>query len=118
MALQPVMTKARVRFGTPYPAQETEYQVEITPNKCISIFKNGQLCNTFAMGDEAEYDSYNLSYTGQITGISPRQITIVAYKGTGCEKVKKLDIYAFCWRNYNFDAAETAAKNFETMQYI
>ena len=118
MALTSVMTKARVHFGTEYPAQETEYQVEIMPNKSISVFKNGELCNTFALGDEAEYDSYNLSYTGEITKITAKQVTIVAYKGTGCEKTKRLDLYTFCWRNYDFDAAETAAKNFDTMQYI
>lgn len=118
MAVHPVCSKSRTLYGTVYPGQPTEYSVEIVKGKSISIFKGDELCNTFAIGDEAEYDSYNLSYTGEITQITDNRVTIVAYKGTGCEKTKRLDLYTFCWRNYKFDAAETAAKNFDTMQYI
>ena len=70
------------------------------------------------MGDVAEYDSYNLSYTGRITGISHKCITITAYPGTLNEKRHMLKPYAFCWRNHDFDAAETAKRNAETSMYI
>lgn len=114
-----VQTKARKHFGKEYPAQDTDYTCEIIPGESVAIFKKGVLCNTFKIGDQAEYGSYNLSYFGEITSISPKAITIVAYKGNaGMEKRKMLDLNTFCWRNQDFDVKEASAKNFEEMQYL
>ena len=57
---QQVFTKARQRFGTFYPAQLTQYVVEIVKNKSIDIYKDNVLVNSFNLGDTAEYNSYNL----------------------------------------------------------
>lgn len=116
--LQAVMNPATKRFGTVYPATPTEYAVEVVKNKSIVIFRDDKLANVFQIGDEAEYDSYNLSYTGEITAITDKTVTIVAYKGSNMERVHRLNHYQFCWRNWDFDAEKVAAKNADTMMYI
>lgn len=67
----------------------------------------------FRLGNEAEYDSYNLSYTGKIVGIGPKTVTIENHG-----KKRRLDLYEFCRRNWNFDAEKIARRNAETMMYI
>lgn len=135
-----VMTKAHKRFGTVYPATATAYIVyfgkkvkggfdSVTIHKAQ---KDGSIkeCRTFTLGDEAEYDSYNLSYTGTIEKITEKGIHIhtgwfkSTYGGTtnspasGKKEIKRLDLDTFCWRNYDFDAVKTADENHETMMYI
>lgn len=110
-----VMTLKRTHFGKVYPAQETEYSVEVDKNQSISIFKNDKLLNTFGMGDSAEYDSYNLSYYGEIVGISEKSVSIKEQYGS---KVHRLDMHKFCWRNYNFNEAQASSENFDIMLYI
>lgn len=113
-----VMTKARKRFGREYPAQPTEFTVRLSGNK-LTIFKHGAEGKTFEVGDEAEYDSYNLRYTGTISKITEKCVSIVKYKGHQyMEKTVRLDLSSFCWRNWDFDAARVAAENHETMMYI
>lgn len=108
-----VMTPGRKRMGVVYPPTKTEYAVDINPGKSITIYRNGQAQTSFRLGDTAEFDSFNLSYTGRITGISPKTIVIEQY-GTR----HKLNLYEFCWRNWDFDAVKTAARNAEEMMYI
>ena len=117
MAKVHVMTKGSKRFGVVCLPIATTYEIDQNGKK-VTIWKGGVECRTFVLGDEAEYHSYNLSYTGTITKISDKAVTIVAYKGSTCEKVHRLDWSSFCWRNYKFDAAKTAAENSETMNYI
>jgi hypothetical protein len=74
-----------------------------------------QYIRDFEVGDEAEYDSYNLRYTGTIVKITEKCVTI---ETAAPRFVKRLDLYTFAWRNYNFDAAKTAAKNAETLMHI
>ena len=62
----------------------------------------------FVVGDEAEYDSFNLSYTGTIVSITNKTVTIQPPYG---DKKKRLKIYDFQWRNWDFDSEETARKN-------
>jgi len=69
----------------------------------------------FEVGSEAEYDSFNLSYTGTIVSITDKTVTIQPPYG---DKKKRLKIATFQWRNWNFDAEETSRKNSETMMYI
>ena len=135
-----VMTKASKRFGTVYPATPTDYFVYFGKAckggfESITIHKtqrDGSIkeCRTFVVGDVAEYDSFNLSYTGTIEKITEKGIHIhtgwfkSAHGGTtnnpasNKKEIKRLDLNAFCWRNYNFDAAETAKNNAEEMMYI
>jgi len=70
---------------------------------------------TFQIGESAEYDSYNLSYFGPIKSITKKNV-IVQHKYS--KKTKRMPFVNFHWRNINFDAAEAAASNSETMMYI
>lgn len=115
MAIVPVITKARVRFGTTYQATETDYSVEIVAGKSIAIYKNGVLARMFALGDSAEYDSYNLSYYGPILSISDKCVVVQENRS---KKKHFMDLNKFCWRNWDFDAGVAATKNSDTMQYI
>lgn len=109
-----VQTKARKH----YPSRDTEYQVDLERNHSVIIYKNGQVSNSFKMGDEAEYGSYNLIYTGKITRITPKAIQITAYPGTSSERRHNLSLNEFCWRNYNFNAERVAAHNINELYYI
>ena len=91
-----------------------EYQVEVVKGKSISILKDGVLCNTFLVGDQAEYDSYNLSYYGPITSISETTVCVA----NGPKTRAFMDFYKFCWRNVNFDLERAIAENSNTMTYI
>ena len=92
------------------------YNVDIWPKQAIRLFgtyKNRttpvEFDITFKLGDTAEYDSYNLSYTGKIVSIGPKTVTIDA-SGTG-DRTKRLDIVEFAWRNWDFDAERIAKEN-------
>lgn len=115
MTMQRVMTKARKHS----PSVATEFLVDVNPGKSIQIFreKNGVIteCKSFQVGDQAEYDSYNLSYYGEILAITDNTVTIAhSYGG----KKHRLDLNTFCWRNYNWVWAQTQAENHKTMMYI
>ena len=123
-----VMSKARTRQGVVYPASPTEYQAyfgkfvkggydSITVHKAMrdGSIKQGV---TLRLGDEAEYGSYNLSYTGTITKITEKCVTIVAYPGSNMARTHRLDLNEFCWRNWDFDAVATAKRNHEEMMYL
>jgi hypothetical protein len=103
-----------------------EYNIEIEKNVSIRLFGNYKnhvggpvdFNNTFKIGDEAEYHSYNLSYTGKIISIGEKTVTIQAYSGTLNQKNHRLSLWEFAWRNWHFDAEKIAQDNFVTMQYI
>ena len=84
----------------------------------IVIFVDGVQVNQFNIGDEAEYGSYNLIYTGPITKITDKMVQITAYPGTRNETRHNLSLGTFCWRNEKFDAVKTAKYNQEEMYYI
>ena len=68
----------------------------------------------FEVGDEVEYDSFNLSYTGPILAIGKKTVTVEStFKGK-----KRLKAEEFGWRNWNFNAGETARRNAEISQSI
>lgn len=115
-----VMRPAKKKFGKDYPAEPTEYDVEIDKGKSISIFKDGVLKNTFMVGDMAEHGSYNLSYYGPITSISDTTVCVDNGKGTCKLGVKRafMNLYNFCWRNADFDLETVQKSNSETMLYI
>lgn len=69
----------------------------------------------FKIGDFAEFDSFNFSYIGTITGIGEKTVSIHS-KGRG--KTFRLDIHTFAWRNYDFDLAKAEAHNAVVMMEI
>ena len=72
----------------------------------------------FKVGDQAEYDSWNLQYLGTITKITDKAVTIVAYKGSNNETVHRLDIHKFARKNYDFNLEEITKNNHETSMYL
>ena len=94
---------------------------EITPGQSIRIY--GSHANhvdgpqafdrTFKLGDSCEYDSYNLKYTGEIVSIGAKTITVEDHGSK-----RRLTIYQFAWRNWDFDAAAIAAHNSNELLYI
>lgn len=96
----------------------SEYSVEIDRNAFIGIYRHGEMCSSFRIGDTAEYDSYNLRYTGRITKITDKTVQITAYPGTQSERRHNLSLYEFCYRNYDFNAEKVAAHNANEMMYI
>jgi hypothetical protein len=109
-----VQTKARKH----YPSVDTKYTVEIERNQSIVIFVDGVEVNRFNLGDEAEYGSYNLIYTGPITKITDKMVQITAYPNSRNEKKHNLSLDTFCWRNEKFDAVKVAKYNQEESYYI
>lgn len=69
----------------------------------------------FRVGDEAEYDSFNLKYTGTIKSITAKSVIVQPRFGRSS---KRLDFRAFAWRNFDFDADRVARENYETGMYI
>jgi hypothetical protein len=95
-----------------------KYRVTLVPGAYVVVeaFKNDQFVSMkrFEVGDEVEYDSFNLSYTGPILAIGPKTVTVEStFRGK-----KRLKAEEFGWRNWNFNAAETARRNAETSQSI
>ena len=60
----------------------------------------------FKMGDQAEYDSYNLHYCGVIVSITAKTVTMEHHG-----KKHRLDIAEFSRRNHDYDAEKIAARN-------
>lgn len=120
------------------PSFESQvYNVDIEPRKSIRLYgayqnhceyvKNTDGTHTrieqpkpfditFKIGDRAEYDSYNLDYCGNIVSIGEKTVTIDT-SGTG-ERTKRLDLWHFAWRNWDYDAAKIDAHNAEERMYI
>ena len=99
------------------------WNAEVIPGQSIRIWgtyhnhvKGCQTFDrTFKIGDEVEYDSYNLKYTGPILGIGSKSVLIKK----SCSKVNcRLDLPRFIWRNWDFDSAKVAAHNSEEMLCI
>lgn len=115
MAKFRVQTKARKNL----PSIDTDFYAEISEDNS-QIHITGNYCNkvvdiTFKVGETAEYDSYNLSYLGEIIKITEKSVTIAPQYGA---KVRRLSLNEFCYRNYNFDFEEISRQNFETSMYI
>lgn len=93
----------------------SDYIVEVEPKKQITVIRNNKKPNTFKIGDMAEYDSYNLSYYGEIVSITEKTVTIA----NRYDKRKyRLKLDTFAWRNFNFNLDTTIKENSETMNYI
>ncbi len=119
-----IKAKARTRHGVTHEpeAERNEYNATICPGERIRIYgvyiddRPIAFSKTFKIGDRAEYDSYNLAYTGAIVAIGAKTVTIDA--GSTGENLKRLDLYTFCWRNWDYDAAKIAKRNDEEFMAI
>lgn len=93
------------------------FTVTVEPKKSITVQRDNEKPVTFRIGDLCEESSYNLIYTGVVKGITEKNVIVekeFAYKG----KTRRMSLENFAWRNWDFDAAEVAQKNFETSQWI
>jgi len=98
--------------------RDTKYRTTLVPQKYVTIerFDGGTVISVkrFEVGDRVEYDSFNLSYTGTITNITAKCIIVKtgSFGGETCRiKTCRMKPETFAWRNWNFDASATAAKN-------
>ena len=116
-----IQPKPRTVAGIPFQRKETtfEYNADIEPGKSIRVYgKYGEAAyrykdqpafdKTFKIGDWAEYDSYNFSYIGRIVGIGETTVTILPEHSN---RKRRLDLYQFCWRNYDFDLKQIEERN-------
>ena len=96
------------------------YTAEVKKGESIKIINSvryeGEAThnNEFKIGDEAEYDSWNLKYTGKIEKITDKSV-FVKKMGDTC---KRMTIAEFCDRNYDFDAQKVSDYNYNEMLYI
>lgn len=70
---------------------------------------------TFSIGDTAEYDSFNMSYHGEITSIGKGGNVTVAHPYS--KRSTRLDAEQFTWRNYDLDLAAAAQRNHDVMMH-
>lgn len=109
--IQPKARKIQGRVSQYQLSSNESHNAVIERNGTIRIY--GVYCGkpydkSFRMGDEAEYDSFNLKYLGEIVSISDKGVGI---KPRGDRGVKRLSLYTFCYRNYDFDAVAIAQHN-------
>jgi len=115
--------KDRTRFGTKYPGEVlVGHHADVTPGKCIRL--HGLDTNrwepaphdlTFKVGDRAIYGSYNLIYTGTITSITAKTVTVTEDHGG---RRHRMTITDFAYRNEHYDAESISAHNQDTMLHI
>ena len=108
-----------------YPAAPTKYQVRFAAcssqgYNSITVYRDERdgtttRGTTFVIGDTCEQSSYNLSYHGKIVKITDKAIHVQKEYG-GC--LKRMSVEEFCWRNFDFNAAESTRKNHEEMMYL
>jgi len=103
------------RKGTTFPGAVAEgMRAEIVPGvsiRLVGTYRAKEVDVTFKVGDMAEYGSYNLSYYGPIVGITAKTVTIQPLP-------KRLGLYEFLWRNWDFDLAIVKEQNADTMRHI
>lgn len=105
-------------IGHKGPDIASDKHADVTPGVSIRIYGseyNKPFDKTFKLGDIAEYDSFNLSYMGEIVSITPKSVTIQPSHG---RKKRRLSLNEFIWRNKNFDVSVASAANAEAMNYI
>lgn len=109
-----ITVKNITRKGTTENWDGNVYNADIEPGKSIRLY--GFIRNAvtpqdfekvFRIGERAEYDSYNLTYTGIIESIGEKTVSIRENGG----KMHRLSLYEFCWRNCDFDLARIEDSN-------
>ena len=93
------------------------YILFVTPGSKVEIHtysRAGDLTDikVFRIGDIAEYDSYNLTYTAPIKQITTKNVIFdMGERWDGRKETKRLKMDSFAWRNHDFDAERIAARN-------
>ncbi len=128
--VETIKDRDRTRSGRTFPGSVAKgHKAVIVPGESIVLFgetfktiyeegpKEGYVSHwkKFSVGDVCEFDSYNLHYLGKIVAISEKNVTV--YDDIS-KKNRRLSLYEFDWRNYDFDLAETQKRNAETSQCI
>ena len=115
LTVEAIQPRARKHQGkTVQPTTIDNHNAVIIPGKSIRIFGiynnhiNGpqKFNKLFKVGDRAEYDSYNLMYVGTIVAIGKTSVTI-----EDMGERKRLDLYSFCWRNWDFNLEKIERQN-------
>lgn len=103
-----------LKFNRPHES----YVLYVKPGVSVEVHthnRSGELVSVrvFRPGDEAEYDSYNLSYTAPIKTITAKNVIFNTGSkfSSGRDETKRLKMEQFAWRNHDFDLAETVARN-------
>jgi hypothetical protein len=112
MIIENIQPKQRTWRGQIMTPSTTDiYNAEINKNELIRLYgtyKNAMkpinFDITFKIGDSAIYDSYNFSYVGKIIAIGEKTVTIDENPGMNYSRNRRLDLYEFCWRNWDFNA--------------
>jgi len=99
------------------------YMLYVTPGDRVEIHthnRSGELVSlkVFRVGDEAEYDSYNLRYIAPIKSITAKNV--IFDMSDKCQRgdTKRLKMDQFAWRNHDFDLEAVRAQNAEISRYI
>lgn len=117
-----IQPRAYRKFGKLlHPVEINIYHADIAPEKSIRLYGTQfdpnaspiKFDRTFSIGDQAEYDSYNLDFTGEIVAIGAKTITI---EDQG--ERHRLDLHTFAWRNWDFDAQRIFENNCDTIMRI
>ncbi len=95
--------------------------VFITPGEKVAIHSFTPGCTpnvtVLKIGDQAEYDSYNLKYLGPIMGITEK--SVIVRKGNWSNaKTKRMKIEEFAWRNWDFSIEKVRRENAEASMNI
>ena len=89
-----------------------KFRTTIVPQKHVIVerINDGIVVSAkrFDIGDIAEYDSHNLSYTGPIKKITSKNIIVETWPGS---PTRRMIPAHFAWRNWNFSVSAAEAKN-------
>lgn len=97
-------------YGT---GTDSKFRTTLVPQKYVTIERidGGTVVSVkrFEVGDAVVYDSFNLFYTGTITSITAKCVTVKkdSFGGKTC----RMRPETFAWRNWKFDASAIAEKN-------
>lgn len=118
-----IQPPSRKSYGVEYQYKETDtYHADVTPGESVRLFgvkrnyanqKEIEFDRTFKIGDIVEYDSWNLSYTGEIIAITPKTVLVESHG-----QRYRMNLWKFSWRNWNFNLQKTAERNADTMMRI
>lgn len=129
MQVQNIPQKGYTKYGVRHErAPLMGHHADVTPG--VSIRLHGVETNrhggpaaydlTFKLGDSAVYGSYNLTYTGEITAIGEKTVTITeTHYGRNDAgervlvygRVHRLELADFSRQNSDYDADKIAARN-------
>lgn len=88
-----------------YGSDGHDLNADIIPKVSIRIFGvfyGTPFDQTFRIGDQAEYDSYNLIFYGPVLSITDRTVT-VATTGCGNFRNRRFRLFEFACKNANFN---------------